>query len=75
MKNDQEARDNNEYIIIPETLIKIYADHFQFSKKDTMKRIGETPLVRKDGIADFDDKIWVLKSRGLLASLYFSVRR
>ena len=50
MKNDQEARDSISGKLLSQK-------PSQFSKKDSMKRIGETPLVRKDGTADFNDKI------------------
>ena len=51
MRNKREQMENNEYIwkvLLPECFIKMYADHFQFSKEEAELRISETPLHKKD---------------------------
>ena len=35
-------------LLLPECFIKMYADHFQFSKEEAELRISETPLHKKD---------------------------
>merc|ERR1719470_786985 len=47
MKTKREQMDNNEYVwkvLLAECFIKFYMDHFGFDKKETEKRISETPL-------------------------------
>jgi hypothetical protein len=62
MKNKREQLDNNEYVwkvLLPETFIKIYMDHFGLEKAEAEKRISETPLRKQDNqIEDSDDDDW-----------------
>jgi len=47
MKTKRAQMDNNEYVwkvLLAECFIKFYMDHFGFDKKETEKRISETPL-------------------------------
>ena len=47
MKTEREQMDNNEYVwkvLLAECFIKFYMDHFGLSKKETEKKISETPL-------------------------------
>ena len=47
MKTKREQRDNNEYVwkvLLAECFIKFYMDHFGLDKKETEKKISETPL-------------------------------
>jgi len=51
MKTKREQMDNNEYVwkvLLAECLIKFYMDFFSFDKKETEKRINETPLRKAD---------------------------
>ena len=51
MRNKREQMENNEYIwkvLLPECFIKMYGDHFSFSKEEAEVRISETPLHKRD---------------------------
>ena len=51
MRNKREQMENNEYIwkvLLPECFIKMYGDHFRFSKEEAEVRISETPLHKRD---------------------------
>ena len=60
MKNTKEYMDNNEYVwkvLLPETFIKFYMDHFGVEKEEAEFRISETPLGKQEnGIADSDEE-------------------
>ena len=55
MKNKKEQMENNEYIwkvLLSECFIKLYMDHFGFSKKEAEQRISETPLHKNSDSSD-----------------------
>ena len=48
MRNPREMNENNEFIwkvILPETFIKFYMDHFSVGKEEAEKRIQNTPII------------------------------
>merc|ERR1712059_199364 len=63
MRDKKEQMDNNEYVwkvLLPETFIKFYMDHFEVDKVEAEKRISETPLRKQENqIGDSDeDEDW-----------------
>ena len=58
MKTKREQMDNNEYIwkvLLAECFIKFYMDHFGLDKKETEKKISETPLRKAVEDSSCDD--------------------
>ena len=58
MKTKREQMDNNEYIwkvLLAECFIKFYMDHFGLDKKETEKKISETPLRKAVEDSSSDD--------------------
>ena len=59
MRNKKEQLTHYEHIwkvMIPEIIIKIYMDHFGFTKREAEIRISETPL-KNDGTGDSGDEL------------------
>ena len=51
MRTDQEKRENSDYVwkvLLAECFIKFYMDLFNLEKGEAEKRIGETPLSKRD---------------------------